>query len=147
MEGKKQYPSSRDGGLWVKEDGGNCCSILNTQAATANRKRRPDYSGNIEVTPDMMKLLIQMAKDGKQMKIQISAWEAIPQAGGSPYLSLSSEVYYDPNTQQQAPQYQQPAPQPVPQQAPQAAPQPVQQPAPQAEPTPSSNFIDDDIPF
>ena len=151
MEGKKQYPSSREGGLWVKQDGGNCCSILSTQAANFNFKRRPDYSGNIEVTPEMMKLLIQMAKDGKQMKIQISAWEAIPQAGGSPYLSLSSEVYYDPNTQQQAPQYQQPAPQPVPQQAPQAAPQPVQQPAPQpapqATPTSSSSFIDDDIPF
>ena len=105
MDDRKQYPSSREGGLWVKQDGGNCCSILNTQAASANRKRRPDYSGNIEVTPDMMKLLIQMAKDGKQMKIQISAWEAIPQGGGSPYLSLSSEVYYDPNSQQrQAPQ-------------------------------------------
>ena len=45
MEGKKQYPSSREGGLWVKQDGGNCCSILGTQAASANRKRRPDYSG------------------------------------------------------------------------------------------------------
>ena len=32
MEGKKQYPSSREGGLWVKQDGGNCCSILGTQA-------------------------------------------------------------------------------------------------------------------
>jgi single-stranded DNA-binding protein len=140
MDDRKQYPSSREGGLWVKQDGGNCCSILNTQAASANRKRRPDYSGNIEVTPDMMKLLIQMAKDGKQMKIQISAWEAIPQGGGSPYLSLSSEVYYDPNSQQrQAPQYQQPAPQPVPQQAPQAQ--------PQVAPTSSSEFLDDDIPF
>ena len=140
MDDRKQYPSSREGGLWVKQDGGNCCSILNTQAASANRKRRPYYSGNIEVTPDMMKLLIQMAKDGKQMKIQISAWEAIPQGGGSPYLSLSSEVYYDPNSQQrQAPQYQQPAPQPVPQQAPQAQ--------PQVAPTSSSEFLDDDIPF
>ena len=140
MDDRKQYPSSREGGLWVKQDGGNCCSILNTQAASANRKRRPDYSGNIEVTPDMMKLLIQMAKDGKQMKIQISAWEAIPQGGGSPYLSLSSEVYYDPNSQQrQAPQYQQPAPQPVPQQAPQAQ--------PHVAPTSSSEFLDDDIPF
>jgi len=74
------------------------------------------------------------------MKIQISAWEAIPQGGGSPYLSLSSEVYYDPNSQQrQAPQYQQPAPQPVPQQAPQAQ--------PQVAPTSSSEFLDDDIPF
>ena len=37
MEGKKQYPSSREGGLWVKQDGGNCCSILGTQASRSHQ--------------------------------------------------------------------------------------------------------------
>jgi single-stranded DNA-binding protein len=93
----------------------------------------------------MMKLLIQMAKDGKEMTIQLSAWEKIPKSGGTPYISISSEVYYKPEGQQQQyqqPQQQQPQYQPAP-----PPPPPVQQPAPQAAPTPSSDFIDDDIPF
>ena len=141
---KTQYPQSKDGGLWIKQDGGQVCSIRNTQAASADYKRKPDYSGNIKLTPEMMKLLIQMAKDGKEMTIQLSAWEKIPKSGGTPYISISSEVYYKPEGQQQyqQPQQQQPQYQPAP-----PPPPPVQQPAPQAAPTPSSDFIDDDIPF
>ena len=144
---KTQYPQSKDGGLWIKQDGGQVCSIRNTQAASADYKRKPDYSGNIKLTPEMMKLLIQMAKDGKEMTIQLSAWEKIPKSGGTPYISISSEVYYRPEGQQQQQpqqQYQQPQPQYQPAPPP---PPPVQQPAPQAAPTPSSDFIDDDIPF
>jgi len=143
---KTQYPQSKDGGLWIKQDGGQVCSIRNTQAASADYKRKPDYSGNIKLTPEMMKLLIQMAKDGKEMTIQLSAWEKTPKAGGAPYISISSEVYYKPEGQQQQQpqqQYQQPQPQYQPAPPP---PPPVQQ-APQAAPTPSSDFIDDDIPF
>ncbi len=146
---KTQYPQSKDGGLWIDQGGGQVCSIRNTQAASADYKRKPDYSGNIKLTPDMMKLLIQMAKDGKEMTIQLSAWEKIPRSGGTPYISISSEVYYRPEGQQyQQPQqqYQQPQQQPQYQPAP-PPPPPVQQPAPQAAPTPSSDFIDDDIPF
>jgi|DEB0MinimDraft_10_1074344.scaffolds.fasta_scaffold00086_17 hypothetical protein len=145
---KTQYPQSRDGGLWIdSKGGGQVCSIRNTQAASADYKRKPDYSGNIKLTPEMMKLLIQMAKDGKEMTIQLSAWEKIPKSGGTPYISISSEVYYRPEGQQQQQpqqQYQQPQPQYQPAPPP---PPPVQQPAPQAAPTPSSDFIDDDIPF
>jgi hypothetical protein len=97
---KTQYPQSKDGGLWIKQDGGQVCSIRNTQAASADYKRKPDYSGNIKLTPEMMKLLIQMAKDGKEMTIQLSAWEKTPKAGGAPYISISSEVYYKPEGQQ-----------------------------------------------
>ena len=141
---KTQYPQSKDGGLWIKQDGGQVCSIRNTQAASADYKRKPDYSGNIKLTPEMMKLLIQMAKDGKEMTIQLSAWEKTPKAGGAPYISISSEVYYKPEGQQQyqQPQQQQPQYQPAP-----PPPPPVQQTAPQAAPTSSSDFIDDDIPF
>ena len=88
---KTQYPQSKDGGLWIKQDGGQVCSIRNTQAASADYKRKPDYSGNIKLTPEMMKLLIQMAKDGKEMTIQLSAWEKTPKAGGAPYISSQKD--------------------------------------------------------
>ena len=143
---KTQYPQSKDGGLWIKQDGGQVCSIRNTQAASADYKRKPDYSGNIKLTPEMMKLLIQMAKDGKEMTIQLSAWEKTPKAGGAPYISISSEDYYKPEGQQQQ-QPQQQYQQPQPQYQPAPPPPPPVQPAPQAAPTPSSDFIDDDIPF
>ena len=150
QQNRKQYPQSQDGGLWIKQDGGQVCSIRNTQAASADWKRKPDYSGNIKLPPAMMKLLIQMAKDGKEMTVQLSAWEKIPKQGGAPYLSIASEVYYDPQGQQPQQQYQQPQQpqyQPAPPPPPPVQPQPVQQPAPQAAPIPSSDFIDDDIPF
>jgi hypothetical protein len=124
--------------------------------------QQPDYGGFVELTPDQLRLLVQMSQSGQEAKLQISLWKKRSQAG-QPYLFAGTEVQVQQQRQQQQggwgnqPQAPQQAPQqnwgPPPQQAPQHQGfrnPPVQQPsqqAPQQGGWGADDFQDDDCPF
>ena len=132
--------------------------------ADKQKENHPDFRGNIEVTGEQIRKLIEMSKAGLEVKLQVAGWWRQPKAGGNTFLSMVTEAYMKDQAPQQYPPMQQqgghqPAqvgqiPQGAPQQqmAPQQmAPQQYQQPAPvapQAVP-PASDFAfdDKDVPF
>lgn len=117
-------------------------------------ENHPDFRGNIELTGDQIRKLIEMAKAGLEPKLQVAGWWRQAKQSGQTYMSLSTEAYMKDAEAQQypqvpQPQYRPPQPQyqpPQPQMQPQQVPQP--QVPPQVPPQPQGDtFIDDDIPF
>jgi hypothetical protein len=78
---------------------------LHTNDRKTNDKH-PDLRGSLDISPDQIRILIEMSKAGVQPKLQIGAWYRTSQAG-NPYISLDGEAYFDPSRQQQ---HQQAAP-------------------------------------
>lgn len=96
-------------------------------------EKHPDYRGNIVVSPDQIRMLIEMSKAGLEPKLQIAGWNRTSKTDQY-YMYISTEAYmkqeqqpYPPQQVQQGapPQVTQP---PAPMQAP---PQPVQPQYPQ----------------
>jgi hypothetical protein len=56
--------------------------------------RHPDYTGNIEITGEQIKKLIEMNKAGFEVKLSLSAWNTKAKTGeGDPYISLDAQAY------------------------------------------------------
>ena len=105
-------------------------------------EKHPDYRGHIDVSPDQIRMLIEMSKAGLEPKLQIAGWNRKSKSDQY-YMYIATEAYmkqeqqpYPPQVQPgppqpavmqppQPPQYPQP---PVPVQAPPQAVAPVQQP-------------------
>lgn len=132
------------------------------------QENHPDFRGNIEVSADQIRKLIEMAKAGMDVKLQVAGWWRVAKSSGATYMSMTTEAYMKDQEPQQYPPmqqqggYQQPqagmvpqppqpqVPQPQPGYQPQQAPQPIQQiPQQQAPQAPANDFaaFDDDIPF
>ena len=145
-----KYPKS-SGALFTNQD--------------KKQENHPDFRGNIEVTGEQIKKLIEMGRAGLEPKLSVSGWWRVAATTGATYMSLQGEAYMKDAEAQQYPQGQQQAPvqppagapqgngqyQPVQQgqvpQQPQYQQAPVpQQPAP-AQPAPEFDISDDDIPF
>jgi hypothetical protein len=119
MNQPTRYPKS-DGGLWI-----------NQQRTTDTQ---PELRGGVDITREQMKILMDMGRAGIQPRLQLAAWNRVAKETHQPYIYISGEAYFQPQTaqpdmsQQPAPYAQQPAFQPPPAQFPQ---QPVQQPVQQ----------------
>lgn len=55
------------------------------------KDRWPDWKGTLEISPEMLKQLIALAKEGKPIKAQLSAWEKNGSKG--PFLSGEMSEY------------------------------------------------------
>jgi hypothetical protein len=104
----------------------------------ATHPKAPQYRGNIEISRQDLQYLIEQARAGAEIKLELGAWvREGPKAGK--FLSINAQQPFRQEAEAQ------PAPQPQP--APQAAPQP----APQAQPAPPTEGnpfgLDDEIPF
>lgn len=128
------------------------------------QENHPDFRGNIEVTGEQIRKLIEMGKAGMEPKLQISGWWRQAASSGNTYMSISTEAYMKDAEPQQYPQgaggnvggVMPPpgAPQPNAQYQPvqhgQVPQQPqYQQPVPNVPQPAQDNFAidDDDIPF
>lgn len=121
------------------------------------KQNHPDFRGNIEITGDQIRYLIEMQRRGLEPKLQVSGWWRNAAKTGQQYISMEGEAYMKEEGSQQAPQYAPPAPPQVApqyQQAPQYAPQAPVPPAPPQHaqpvpPAPQAPFVphEDDIPF
>lgn len=68
--------------------------ISNTGTIFQNRykdnDKKPDYTGEIVLTKDIMRQLVTQVKEGKEAGLRIAMWERQSQAG-NPYKYLSFE--------------------------------------------------------
>jgi len=100
-----------DGGLWP-----------NTEK---NQSNHPDSTGKVVISSEQIKGLIAMGKEGKEVKIELSAWDRKNKDTGQPFQYVRATVFWDAEAQATPP----PPPPP---------PQPESQTIP---------FEEDDIPF
>ena len=70
------------------------------------KETHPDWRGRMKLTPEQIKTLIAMSKQGLEMELQLGAWKRTSKAGQD-YIFLSSEAYVPKNQPQQ--DWQQPA--------------------------------------
>ena len=59
-----------------------------------NKDTHPDYKGSVTLSKDMLKMLVERAKAGKDIKLDIGAWKK----GGSdkaPVLSMKFDKPYE----------------------------------------------------
>jgi uncharacterized protein (DUF736 family) len=55
-------------------------------------EKHPDWRGHIEVTSAQIKKLVEMGRNGVDVKLQVAAWERTSQSGKD-YMYLSTEAY------------------------------------------------------
>lgn len=51
-------------------------------------ERAPDARGNITLSPGLLRLLADAARDGKELKVEVSGWSKTSQRSGKQFLSL-----------------------------------------------------------
>jgi len=72
-----KYPKS-DGALFVNEQRTN--------------DKQPNWKGNLKLTGDQIRALIEMGKAGEEVKLQLGAWNRVSQ-NGNEYVYISAEAY------------------------------------------------------
>ena len=56
--------------------------------------KQPDVKGHIEITRDVLRMLVNQAKAGvPEIKLQIAAWDRTAQSNGQRYQYLTAEAY------------------------------------------------------
>ena len=72
------FPKSK-GGLWVHNK---------------TSEKQPDLKGHVEITRDVLRMLVNQAKAGVgDIKIQLAGWDRTAQSNGQRYIYLTGEAY------------------------------------------------------
>jgi len=104
------------------------------------KENHPDFRGNIEVSAEQIRKLIEMSKAGLEVKLQVAGWWRQAKSSGTTYMSMVTEAYMKDQEPQQYPPmqqqggYQQPQAGQIPQPPQSMAPQPQQGYQPQQQP-------------
>ena len=73
-----EFPKTK-GGLWSHEK---------------TSEKQPDVKGHVEITRDVLRMLVNQAKAGVgDIKIQIAGWDRTAQSSGQRYIYLTGEAY------------------------------------------------------
>jgi len=73
-----EFPKTK-GGLWSHEK---------------TSEKQPDVKGHVEITRDVLRMLVNQAKAGVgDMKIQIAGWDRTAQSNGQRYIYLTGEAW------------------------------------------------------
>jgi len=73
-----EFPKTK-GGLWSHEK---------------TSEKQPDVKGHVEITRDVLRMLVNQAKAGVgDIKIQIAGWDRTAQSNGQRYIYLTGEAY------------------------------------------------------
>ena len=73
-----EYPKTK-GGLWMH---------------TKTTDKQPDIKGHIEITRDVLRMLVNQAKAGVgDIKIQMAGWDRTAMSNGQRYIYLTAEAY------------------------------------------------------
>lgn len=54
--------------------------------------KQPDVTGNIEVSNDQLRKMVEQAKAGVAVKLQIAGWNRRSKSDNKPYIYISAEV-------------------------------------------------------
>lgn len=57
------------------------------------KETQPDYRGNLEISKDLLKVLIEQAKAGEKINMDIAGWKKTSKTGNS-FLSLKADKPY-----------------------------------------------------
>ena len=86
------YPKG-EGGLWPHNK---------------KNEKHPDFRGHIYITPEQLKLLLEMYKENQaspdpdfKMKIDVGMWNRVAKQTGAEYKWLGTEVYKAPKEEAQ----------------------------------------------
>ena len=77
------------------------------EAKVRKSDRSPDYTGQLELAPEVVEDLVKQIKDGKRKpKLNIIGWKKISGKSGKPFLSLRGNIFeiYNPNDQNRSTQ-------------------------------------------
>lgn len=55
--------------------------------------KQPDLKGHIVITKEQIQRLVEMSKNGQDMKLQVAAWKRKSKSDGSAYVYLATEAY------------------------------------------------------
>ena len=73
-----EFPKTK-GGLWSHEK---------------TSEKQPDVKGHVEITRDVLRMLVNQAKAGVgDIKIQIAGWDRTAQSNGQRYVYLTGEAW------------------------------------------------------
>lgn len=56
--------------------------------------KHPDYTGSLEISMDVLKVLVEQAKSGQPIKMDIAGWKKTSKAGKS-FLSILANKPYE----------------------------------------------------
>jgi hypothetical protein len=85
----------------------------------------PNFRGELTLTKPLLKELVDMAKEGKEIKISLSVWNKVAKSGKA-YMSIAAQAYVEYSKNEQQSRNDRPATPP---------------------PPPKGDFSDDDVPF
>jgi hypothetical protein len=72
------FPKSK-GGLW---------------AHNKTSEKQPDLKGHVEISKDVLRMLVNQAKAGvSDIKLQVAGWDRTARNSGQRYIYLTSEAY------------------------------------------------------
>jgi hypothetical protein len=77
------------------------------EAKVRKTDRSPDYTGQLELPPEVVEDLAKQIKNGNQKpKLSLIGWKKISGKSGKPFLSLRGNIFeiYNPNDQNQSSQ-------------------------------------------
>ena len=73
-----EFPKTK-GGLWAHEK---------------TSEKQPDVKGHVEITRDVLRMLVNQAKANVgDIKIQMAGWDRTAQSSGQRYIYLTGEAY------------------------------------------------------
>lgn len=74
------FPKSK-GGLWPHNK---------------TSEKQPDVTGHIEISKDVLRMLVNQAKAGvSEIKLQVAGWDRTAKNNGQRYIYLTSEAYVE----------------------------------------------------
>lgn len=56
-------------------------------------KTHPDMTGSMVLSKDLLRELVDLAKEGKEPKIALSVWKNMSRSNGKPYFSVSAKLF------------------------------------------------------
>jgi uncharacterized protein (DUF736 family) len=64
--------------------------------------KHPDYRGNLEIDRDLLKIMVEQAKAGEKINMDLAGWKKTSKSG-STFLSLKADKPYKKAEQKPAP--------------------------------------------
>lgn len=61
--------------------------------------KHPDYTGSLEISMDVLKVLVEQAKSGQSIKMDIAGWKKTSKAGKT-FLSILANKPYEKKQQE-----------------------------------------------
>lgn len=91
-----------------------------------SKDSHPNFRGELTLTKPLLKELVDMAKEGKEIKISLSVWNKVAKSGKA-YMSIAAQAFVEYSKNEQQSRNDRPAPAPA--------------------PAPKEEFGNDDVPF